>query len=128
MRPAGRTKKKKRLQPWDNCKRLKFGWRLPHLGASLTPSVDLTTWYLVAPLPYCKEGATDSHRDVKRKTSIKSSIPAALETSERELDRTFQAILTRSAGKIFRARNRRGDFSHSYSLSAQLFRWQIIAH
>jgi hypothetical protein len=31
------------------CKRLKFGWRLPHLGASLTPSVELTTWYLVAP-------------------------------------------------------------------------------
>jgi len=31
-------------------------------------------------------------------------------------------------GKIFRARNRREDFSRSYSLPAALFRWQIIAH
>jgi len=43
-------KKKKRLQSWDNCKRLKYGGHLPHLGGRLTPSVELTTWYLVAPL------------------------------------------------------------------------------
>jgi len=30
-------KKKKRLQPWDNCKRLKFGGYLPHPGNRLTP-------------------------------------------------------------------------------------------
>jgi hypothetical protein len=30
-------KKKKRLQPWDNCKRLKFGGHLPHPGGRLTP-------------------------------------------------------------------------------------------
>jgi hypothetical protein len=46
---ANPYKKKKRLQPWDNCKRLKFGGYLPHLGNRLTPSVELTTWYLVAP-------------------------------------------------------------------------------
>jgi hypothetical protein len=45
-----KDKKKKRLQPWDNCKRLKFGGHLPHPGNRLTPSVELTTWYLVAPL------------------------------------------------------------------------------
>jgi hypothetical protein len=48
--PKKNYKKKKRLQPWDNCKRLKFGGYLPHLGSRLTPSVELTTWYLVAPL------------------------------------------------------------------------------
>jgi hypothetical protein len=47
---AGKTgQKEKRLQPWDNCKRLKFGGYLPHLGNRLTPSVEITTWYLVAP-------------------------------------------------------------------------------
>src|SRR5262249_13344588 len=43
-------KYKRRLQPWDNCKRPKFGGYLPHPGNHLTPSVELTTWYLVAPL------------------------------------------------------------------------------
>jgi len=46
---ANPYKKKKRSQPWDNCKRLKFGGHLPHPGNRLTPSVELTTWYLVAP-------------------------------------------------------------------------------
>jgi hypothetical protein len=78
--------------------------------------------------PYCKKGATDSRRDAKREIPIKSGIPAAFGTSGREIDRMFRAILTQSTVKIFRARNRRGDFSHSYSLPAQLFRWQIIAH
>jgi hypothetical protein len=35
--PKKNDKKKKRLQPWDNCKRLKFGGYLPHLGSRLTP-------------------------------------------------------------------------------------------
>jgi hypothetical protein len=48
--PENPGKKKKRLQPWDNCKRLNFGGHLPHPGNRLTPLVDLTTWYLVAPL------------------------------------------------------------------------------
>jgi hypothetical protein len=30
-------KNKKRLQPWDNCKRLKFSGYLPHPGSRLTP-------------------------------------------------------------------------------------------
>jgi hypothetical protein len=48
--PEKNDKKKKRLQPWDNCKRLKFGDYLPHLGSRQTPFSGLTTWYLVAPL------------------------------------------------------------------------------
>jgi hypothetical protein len=57
--------------------------------------------------PQHKEGATDSRREAKRENPIKSGIPAAFETSERELDRTFRAILTRSTWKIFPARNLR---------------------
>src|SRR5262249_27865957 len=35
--PKKTDKKKKRLQSWDNCKRLKFGGYLPHPGSRLTP-------------------------------------------------------------------------------------------
>jgi hypothetical protein len=35
--PENSDKKKKRLQPWDNCKRSKFGGHFPHPGGRLTP-------------------------------------------------------------------------------------------
>jgi hypothetical protein len=35
--PENPDKKKKRLQSWDNYKRLKFGGYLPHLGGRPTP-------------------------------------------------------------------------------------------
>jgi hypothetical protein len=54
---------------------------------------------------YCKEGATDSRHEANRNNPIESSVPAVFETSERDLDRTFRAILTRSTGKIFPAHN-----------------------
>jgi hypothetical protein len=44
---------------------------------------------------------------------MESSVPADFETSERDLDQTLRAILTRSTVKIFRAHNRREDFSYS---------------
>jgi len=64
-------------------------------------------------LVYCKEGATDSRREAKLKNPIEASVPAVFETSDRDLDRKTMAILTRSTMKIFRAHNRREDFSHS---------------
>jgi hypothetical protein len=105
---------KKRLQPWDNCKRLTI-WRPP---SSPRQPPDTFQWSLPLgislPHPvYCKEGATDSTSGASRKNPIKSEFPLDFKTSGRDPDRTFRAILTRSIGNIFRARVRREDFSHS---------------
>jgi hypothetical protein len=105
---------KKRLQPWDNCKRFKI-WRPP---SSPQQPPDTFQWSspLGISLPhtvYCKEGATDFTSGASRKNPIKSEFPLDFKTSGRSLDRVFRAILTRLTGKIFRAGIRREDFSHS---------------
>jgi hypothetical protein len=53
----------------------------------------------------------DSRRRIKRENSIKPGFLSAFEMSKRDLNRTIRAILTRSTGNIFRARDRREDFS-----------------
>jgi len=42
-------KNKRRLQPWDNCKRLVVCGHLPHPGNHIDTVGGIATWYLVAP-------------------------------------------------------------------------------
>jgi hypothetical protein len=66
-------KNKRRLQPWDNCKRPKFGVYFPHLSRRLTPSVELTTWYLVAPptLSQARRQTMSSNDETRKPNKIR---------------------------------------------------------
>jgi hypothetical protein len=82
------------LQPWDNCKRLKFGGYLPHPGNHLTPSVELTTWYLVAPLSLLQPRRQGILWEKSRYKPNKSGVLAFFDIFVNRLNQSFQAILT----------------------------------
>jgi hypothetical protein len=81
-------KKKKRLQPWDSCKRLKFGGHLPHPGSRLTPFSGIN--HLVSRCPTLSIATTAPESGVRRvnaRNLIKSGVLAFLDIFEREFNR-----------------------------------------